>query len=115
MSSLQFRLKKVDETRNHLIEETKHNDLMSEKHRKACSYLNYVKHLLPLASTVTGCVLISVFASLVAILVSITSSAREIKNCATISEIEKYKSIIKKKEKKYDTIVFLGKTKLETI
>ena len=28
--SLEFRLKKIDETRNYLLEATKHNDLMSE-------------------------------------------------------------------------------------
>ena len=28
--SLEFRLRKIDETRNHLSEEIKHNDLMSE-------------------------------------------------------------------------------------
>ena len=30
-ASLEFRLKKLDETRNYLLEETKQNDLMSEK------------------------------------------------------------------------------------
>ena len=34
MSSLEFRLKKIDEIRNYLIEEIKHNDLMSEKYQK---------------------------------------------------------------------------------
>ena len=29
-----FRLKKIDETRNYLLEEIKHNDLKSEKHEK---------------------------------------------------------------------------------
>ena len=28
-ASLEFRVKKTDETRNHLLEEIKHNDLMS--------------------------------------------------------------------------------------
>ena len=32
--SLDFRLKKIDETRNYLLEEIKHNNLMSEKHKK---------------------------------------------------------------------------------
>ena len=49
---------------------------------KTCKYLNYVEHLLNLASTVTSCVLISVFASLVAIPAGITSSAVGIKICA---------------------------------
>ena len=30
MSSLEFRLKKVDETRNYLLDETNHNNLISE-------------------------------------------------------------------------------------
>ena len=29
-ASLEFRLRKFDETRNYLLEEIKHNDLMSE-------------------------------------------------------------------------------------
>ena len=30
-ASLDFRLRKIDETRNYLIDQTNHNDLMSEK------------------------------------------------------------------------------------
>ena len=72
-------------------------------------YLNYVEQLLILASTVTGCISISVFASLVAIPVGITSFAVGIKICAITSEIKKYNSIIKKMKKKHDKIVLLGK------
>ena len=32
-ASLEFRLK-IDETKNYLLEEIKHNDLMSKKHKK---------------------------------------------------------------------------------
>ena len=74
-ASLEFRLTKIDETRNHLLDEIKHNDLMDEKYKKTCKYLNYVKHLLILVSTVTGCVSISAFASLVCVPVGITNSA----------------------------------------
>ena len=31
---LDFRLKKIDETRNYLLDERKYNDLISEKHKK---------------------------------------------------------------------------------
>ena len=55
-ASLEFRLRKIDETTNYLLDEMKHKDLMSEKYKKACKYLNYLKQLLILASTVTGCV-----------------------------------------------------------
>ena len=64
-ASLEFRLRKLDETKNYLLDEIKHNDLMSEKYKETIKYLNYVEHLLVLTSTVTGCVSISAFASLV--------------------------------------------------
>ena len=49
-ASLEFRLRKTDETRDYLLGEIKHNDLMSE---------NYVEHLLILASTITRICFIS--------------------------------------------------------
>ena len=73
--SLEFRLRKIDETRNYLLDETKHNDLMSEKYKKTCKCLNYVEHLLLLVSSVTGCVSISAFTLLVCVPAGIMSSA----------------------------------------
>ena len=54
--TLEFRLKKKkkNETRNYLSEEINHNDLISEKYKKICKYLNFVEHLLILISTVIG-------------------------------------------------------------
>ena len=45
-ASLEFRIRKIDETRNYLLDEIKHNYLMSEKYRKAWTYFNYVEYLL---------------------------------------------------------------------
>ena len=111
--SLDF--KKLDETRNYLLDEINHNDLMSEKYKKTCKYLNHVENLLILASTVTGCVSTSAFAPLVCVPVGITCSAIRIKICAIIAGIKRYKSIIKKKKKKHDKIVLSGRDKLHTI
>ena len=65
--------------------------LMSEKYKKICKYLNYVEHLFILASTVTGCVSISAFASLVAFPAGVTSSAVGLQICAITAGIKKYK------------------------
>ena len=62
-SSLEFRLRKVVETTNYLLDEIKNNDLKSEKYERLCKNLNYVEHVLILASTITGCVWISAFTS----------------------------------------------------
>ena len=88
---------------------------MSEKYKKTCKYLNYVEHLIILVLTVTDCVSISALASTVCVPVGITSSAIGIKICAITGEIKKCKSILKKKKKKHDKIVLLGKDKLNTI
>ena len=68
-----------------------------------------------LASTITGYVSISAFASLVGMPIGITSSATALKICAITAGIKKYKSIIKKRKKKHDKIVLLTKSKLNRI
>ena len=88
---------------------------MSEKYKKTCKCLNYVEHLLLLVSSVTGCVSISAFTLLVCVPVGIMSSAVGLKIWTITTAIKEYYSIIKKKKKKYDKIVFLGKDKLNTI
>ena len=113
--SQEFRLKNVDETRNYFLEEIKQNELMSKKHKKVCTTLNYIEHFLILASTITGCISISAFASLFGIPIGITNSAIGFQICAIAARIQKYKSIIKKKKKKHDKIVLLAKSKLNSI
>ena len=71
--------------------------------------------MLFLVSTVTGCVSISAFATLVCVPVGIMSSAVGTKICAITAGIKKYKSIINRKKKKHDKIVLLGKDKLNSI
>ena len=75
--SQEFRLKKIDETKNYFIKEIKQNLLKSKKYKRVCKTLNYIEHLLILASTVTGCVSNYAFVSLVGIPGSITSSTVE--------------------------------------
>ena len=78
-ASLEFLLTKIDETRIYLLDEIEHNDLMNEKYKKTCKYLNYVENLFILSSGITACVSISALASLVCDPVGITSSAIRIK------------------------------------
>ena len=64
---------------------------MRKKDADVCKTLNYIKHILILASSVNGCVSISAFASLVHIPIGIASSAMGLKICATFAEIKKVK------------------------
>ena len=70
---------------------------MSRKHKNVCATLNYIEHFFILASTITGSIRISDFASLLGIPIGITRSAIRLKICAIAAEIRKYESIIKKK------------------
>ena len=97
-ASLEFGLTKIDETRTYLLDEIKRNALINEKYEKTWRYINYVEYLLILASTVTGWVLFSAFASLVTIPADITSFAVGTKICVITSGMKKYKS----KEKEED-------------
>ena len=88
---------------------------MSKKQKNVCTTLNYIEDFLILASTITGYVSISPFASLIGILIGITSSTIRSKTRAITAEIKKYKLIIKKKKKKHDKTVLLAKSKLNSI
>ena len=111
----EFRLKKIDEIRNYLIEEKNQNKLINKKHKKSCKILNYINHLLIVISTITGCAYISVLASLVGIPIGISSFAVGLNICAITAGIKKYKSIVKKKKKKYNQTVLSAKSKLNSI
>ena len=82
---------------------------MSNKHKRFCTTLHYIEHFLILASAVTGCISVSVFASLLCIPIGITSSEVGLKLCAVTEGIKNYDSIIKKK-KKHQEIVLLAKS-----
>ena len=76
--SQEFRLKNINEIRNYFLE-IEQNELMSRKHKKVYTTLNYIKHFLILASAITGCISISAFASLLGISKGITSSVIALK------------------------------------
>ena len=87
--SQEFRLKKIDETRNNFLEEIEQNELRSKNYKKVCTTLNYIQHFLILPSTITGCISISAFASLIGIPAGCTSYAIELKICAITAGIKK--------------------------
>ena len=98
-----------------MIEEINQNELMSKKHKNVCRILNYIEHSLIIIFRIAGCVSISAFAPLVVIPIGITSSAIRLKVCVITAGIKKYKSISKKKRKKHNKMLFLAKSKLNSI
>ena len=76
--------------------------------------MKYIDHSLIIISTITGCVSISAFASLVSIPIGNTSPATGLKICVITAGIKEYKSINKNK-KKHDKIVLIAKSKLNSM
>ena len=113
--SQEFRLKNIHEKRNYFLEKIEQNQLLSRRHKKVFTSLNYIDNFLILASVVTGCISISSFVSLLGIPIGITSFAIGLKICATVAGITKHKTIIQKKKKKHEKIVLLAKSKLNSI
>ena len=86
----------MNETRNYFLKEIKQIELMSKKHKKVCTTLNYIEYFLILDSTITWCISISVFAALLLFLllcipVGFSSSEIGLKICAIAAGIKKYK------------------------
>ena len=62
--------------------------LPSRKQKNDYTTLNYIEHSLILASTITECISISAFISLLGILLGISSSAIGLRICEIAAEIE---------------------------
>ena len=113
--SQELRLENIDKTRNCFLEEMEQNELISRKHKKVYTTLNYIEHFLILASVVTECMSIPAFSSLLGIPIGFTLSAIGLKICAIATGIKWYKSIIKKNKKKHDIIILLAKPESNSI
>ena len=88
---------------------------MRKNYKKVCGVLNYIEHSLIAISTITECVFISAFASLVGILIGVASSTIGLKICVITAAIKNYESIIKKQKRKHYRMALLAKSKLNSI
>ena len=105
----EFRLKKIDEIRNYLIEEINRNELMSKKHKKDCRVFDYIEHSPVVISA------ISVFASIDEIPIDIASSAKGLKICVITAGSKNYKSINKKHKRRHDKKILIAKYELHSM
>ena len=88
---------------------------MSGRNKKISTALNYIGHVLVLVSIIIGCISISGFASLLGLLVGITSSTIGWKVFLITTGIKKYNSTIKKYKMKHSKTVLTAKSKLSSL
>ena len=73
---------------------------MSKKYKKICRNLNYIDHLPFVISTISGCLSISAFPSVVGIPIGIMSCTIGLKIFAITAGLKNYKPIIKEKKRR---------------
>ena len=108
--SQEFTLKNIDETRNYFLEEIKKNELMNKKNKKVCTTLNYIDHFLSYFRSYNywmhfncGFCLFDCYSYMN------YEFCKGLKVFAITAWIKKYKSMIKKKKKKYDIDTIVSK------
>ena len=100
-----FGLKNMDEGRNYLLEEVSHYNSMIEKLKKVCRDLNWFKRFHIFVFDVSACISIFALYLLVDDSIGIANSAVILKISATTAGIKKYRSIMKKKSRKHNSVV----------
>ena len=113
--SQEFRFKKHRWNKELFLWRNKAKCIHEEKAQKGLYKFNYIKHFLILASTTTRYISSFAFASLIGITIRTMSSAIGLKTCAIVVGIKKYWSIIQKKKKNRDKIIFSAKFRLNKI
>ena len=83
---------------------------MINQNKKVCTALDYIEHFLTLVFSSTVWICISAFTSLVDISKGIMNSTKGLNICLIIARVKQYKSVIKKKNRKYDETVMLAKS-----
>ena len=75
LGSQEFILKNTDEKKSYLIQEINQIEFKCKKHKLVSTTQNNIEHFLISGSTITRCISISTFSSLVGIPIRITTSA----------------------------------------
>ena len=84
----EFRLRKIYQVKNYLIEEINRNELRNKKHKNVCTVYSDIEKPPIVISTITSYFSIFSFGSLVDIQIGITSSAIRLKICVKVAGIK---------------------------
>ena len=110
-----YRLNEITKIENYFIEGINKGKLCSKKLNKRVAVFDYInKILIVLSETSSGVCIIS-FTSVVGAPVGIASASFTLIFCLTTRIIKKLLSITRNKEKKYDKILMLAESKLNSI
>ena len=111
----QFRLNKINESKDYVIAEIRKRDLMNKILSKYIASFEYLDKLLIVSGVATGSISIASFATPVGVPVEIMSASYSLAFSITTGFVKKFLKTIRNKKKKQNKIVMLARTKLNSI
>ena len=111
----QFRLNKINGSKDYFIAEIRKRDLMSKILSKYIASFEYLDKLLIVSCVATGSISIASFATPVGVPVEIMSASYSLAFSITTGFVKKFLKTIRNKKKKQNKIVMLARTKLNSI
>ena len=110
-----FRLDELSKTENYFYQEINQRKSCSTKLSKYAAVFDYIDHALIVLSTASGGVSIISFRTIVSAPVGIKSASLALFFSLTKGIVKKLLSTTRKKKEKYDKILMLAKSKLNSI
>ena len=111
----QFRLNKINEVKDYFIAEIKERELMSKRLSKYIASFDYSDKSLIVLSVATGIIYIASFATVIGVPVGIMSASCSLAFSITTGFVKKFLKTTRNKQKKYNKIVMLARSKLNSI
>ena len=115
LEQTKFRLDEISKIENYFIEEINQRKSCSQKLNKYITAFDYIDKILVILSATTGGVSIISFTSAIGAPVGIVSASFTLIFSQTTGIVKKLLDITRKKRKKYDKILMLAKSKLNSI
>ena len=115
LEQTKFRLDEISKIENYFIEEINQRKSCSQKLNKYVTAFDYIDKILVILSATTGGVSIISFTSAIGAPVGIVSASFTLIFSLTTGIVKKLLDITRKKRKKYDKILMLAKSKLNSI
>ena len=111
----QFRLNKINEIKDYFLAEIRERELISKNLRKYIASLEYFDKSLNVLSVLSGGISIASFASVIGAPAGIIAASGGFTFSITLGFVKKFLKTTRNKNKKYNKIVMLAKSKLNKI
>ena len=111
----QFRLNKINEIKDYFLAEIRERELISKNISKYIASLDYFDKSLNVLSILSGSIPIASFATLIGAPVGIIGASSSFTFSITSGFVKKFLKTIRNKKKKYNKIVMLARSKLNSI